>query len=96
MNGAIANADYLSLRIRKSLPKLSSGCHRVISKFKSSCVDIDRNNFAMIICFDLWTNLSLVNQIATLGKFLFTIARLTNCHNCYFSAIALYLAFIAN
>jgi hypothetical protein len=38
-------------------------------------------------CFDLWTYLSLINEIASLGKFFFAIAGLMDWHDCEFPLI---------
>ncbi|KKI99735.1 hypothetical protein PROH_07595 [Prochlorothrix hollandica PCC 9006 = CALU 1027] len=50
--------------------------------FKISSFKVNGYNFALITQFHLRTYLILVNAIATLGKFFFAIAGLTECHDC--------------
>jgi hypothetical protein len=71
MNGAIANPNDPRLSIGDSLIQLSGSSHRI---------NIDRYNLAMIAFFDLGTNLSFIDCVASLGKLLLTITGLSNHH----------------
>jgi DDE superfamily endonuclease len=49
---------------------------RIISYFKSGGFDINGDYLAIVACFNLRSNLGLINLIATSGKFFFAIAGL--------------------
>jgi hypothetical protein len=80
MHTAMANADKPGLGV--GLPEQEPiGCDQgIIIDFKITGFNVDRDDFAVVIGFDLRSNLGFVQCLAALGKFFFAIARLTDSH----------------
>ena len=66
------------------------GGHRVFSNFKGSTFDVDRDDFAVVVCFDLRSDLGFVKGVAALGGFFFGVRGIENCHGFDLALVVLF------
>jgi hypothetical protein len=80
MNWTYTNPNAPRLSIRKALEKPIGGTQAIITNFKFTCLDIDRDNLALMILLDLEPDFGLIERIPPLGKLFFAISGLSDCH----------------
>jgi hypothetical protein len=57
------------------------GCgHGVFSDLKGSAFDVYGNDFAVVVGFDLRSDLGVVEGVSALGGFFFGVGGIENCH----------------
>jgi hypothetical protein len=56
------------------------GTQAIIANFKFACLNIDRDNFTQMSLFNLRPDFGFVECITALGKFLFAVSGLPDCH----------------
>jgi hypothetical protein len=86
MNWTCTNPNAPRLSIRKALEKSIGGTQTIITNFKFTCLDIYRDNLALMILLDLEPDFGLIERIPPLGKLFFTISGLSDCHRAYLTA----------
>jgi hypothetical protein len=74
------NANYPNLSIGVTDFETIASSNFALIHFKIPGFDVDRYNLTTIAFLDLRSHLSFINVIATSSKFLFAVARLSNCH----------------
>jgi hypothetical protein len=68
------------LSIGKALEQPIGSTQTVIANFKFTGFDVDRDNLAPVVWLNLKPDLGFIERIPPLGKFLFAISGLPNCH----------------
>jgi hypothetical protein len=78
MAGANANHRDLSDGV-KGFEAIASCCFAIIDT-KSSCLNVDRHNLAILTFLNLLAHLRFINLTITSGEFLFAVAGLSSNH----------------
>jgi hypothetical protein len=91
MNWTCTDPDAPRLSIWKALEKSIGGTQAIIANLKLTCLDIDRDNLALIILLDLESDFRLIKRIPTLSKLFFAISGLSDCHQINLAATSVRL-----
>jgi hypothetical protein len=80
MNRAMPNPNAKDLCVRATYQQLLGGSQAIVAYFKSPTFNVNRHNPPMMGCFDLRSNLRIVDFMSTSSKLFFAISGLSNCH----------------
>jgi hypothetical protein len=80
MHWANPNPHAPRLGIRQTLEQSIGSTQTVITNFKFTCFDVDRDNLAPVVWLNLKPDLGFIERIPPPGEFLFAISGLSDCH----------------
>jgi hypothetical protein len=90
MDGAMTDPNAPDHGIGMMLEESIGGGHGVFSDLKGSAFDVYGNDFAVVVGFDLRSNLGFVKGVAALGGFFFGVRRIENCHGVDLTLVILF------
>jgi hypothetical protein len=88
MYRACANPHTPRLGIGQALVKPIGSTQTIITNFKFTRLDVDRDNLAQMVWLNLKPDLGFIESIPALGELFFAISGLSNCHGLGLTATA--------